>query len=322
MLVAFQRFARQWGLAATGVALVAVLATTVVRQTQAGPAPAVLSTLDLDRGEYNIGDAPNVTVRVQPITAAPLVDVEANLFFSEDPDPLVTAVLPAVLMGVIPNGDGELMLELDVITCLSPQLFLQGTITEPGTGNIFEITNDVYLKIDYNQGIDPSDIPDCVFQDIDIDGDGEPDIPANVPMGGQGCSADFWKQCSKSQDCAFPLPLFPDTLFSAVFEDAFPGKTLGQVLRRQTGGSEALRYLGQQAVAALLNAVSNEVAFDLTVSEVIALFNDAFPGTDEEYIDLKHFFLMFNNQGGSPLCTGFLIDLKPAGAVSAGGKRR
>jgi hypothetical protein len=319
MLVAVQRYARQWGVAATGVALVAVIATAMARGTEADPAPPTrLSTLDLDRGEYNIGDAPNVTVRVEPITAAPAVDVEANLFFSETPDPLVTSILPSLLMGVIPNGDGELTLELDAITCFSPQLFLQGTITDPDTGTVFEITNDVLLLIDYNQGVDPAGVPDCVFIDIDIDGDGEPDFEGDPP-GGEGCPAGFWKGVAQNQPEQFPLPLRVDSIFGEIFEDAFPGSTLQDVL---TSPNSPLQKLGKETVAALLNAQDARVDYDLSVAEVITLFNDVFPGSNTEYLDLKEFFKVFNNQGGSGHCTDFRIELDPAGAVSTGGKRR
>jgi hypothetical protein len=43
--------------------------------------------------------------------------------------------------------------------------------------------------------------------------------------------------------------------------------------------------------------VAGEVSFGLTPSEVIALFNDVFPGTKDEYNELKDSFEALNEQG-------------------------
>ena len=49
-------------------------------------------------------------------------------------------------------------------------------------------------------------------------------------LGGQGCTPGFWKQAHHFHH--WPAGVTPSTLFSDVFEDAFPGKTLLQVLRQ------------------------------------------------------------------------------------------
>lgn len=333
MLVASMPFLRRWGIAVSGLALIAVLATVVAMRPDAENRPSFIASLDLDRPEYNIGDAPNVTVSVMPILGLSNVSVaESNLFYSEVPSAVATAVLPAVLMnGLIIDGEGVATLTLDEITCFSPQVFLAGTITDQATGQVLEVTNEVYLRIDYDQGTDPSGVPDCVFQDIDVDGDGVPEFPGNPP-GGEGCPSTFWKHCVSSQappsnddddddPCVYPLPLLPSTQFSAIFEDAFPGRDLRQVVNFTTVGSLQLRDLGRATVAALLNAQSPLVDYDLSVDEVIQLFDDTFPGTDEEYHSLMRFFEVFNNQG-SGLCTDFMISLQPVGGGSTGGARR
>jgi hypothetical protein len=113
----------------------------------------------------------------------------------------------------------------------------------------------------------------------------------NSPVeGGEGCTLGFWKQ--EQHFDSWPAPYTPSTLFSSVFENAFPGKTLLQVLQLGGGG---LNALGRQTVAALLNAASSGVSFDLTVTEVINVFNAAFPSGNIE--GTKNTVELFNQQG-------------------------
>ena len=118
--------------------------------------------------------------------------------------------------------------------------------------------------------------------------------------GGEGCTPGFWKQ---PQHFGFwPAPYTPSTQFSAVFENAFPGKTLLQVLSLQGGG---LNALGRHTVAALLNAASANVNYNLTPQQVIDMFNAVFPGGD--YETLKNLFEQYNSQNcpiGNPHSIG------------------
>jgi len=109
---------------------------------------------------------------------------------------------------------------------------------------------------------------------------------------GQGCTPGYWKQPHHFD--SWPVPFTPASLFSEVFDDAFPGKTLLKVLR---GGGGGLNALGRHTVAALLNAAAGGVSFGLTRPEVIDFFNDVFPGTKDQYNDLKDSFEALNKQG-------------------------
>ena len=60
----------------------------------------------------------------------------------------------------------------------------------------------------------------------------------------------------------------------------------------QKGGG--LNALGRHTVAALLNAASPGVFFDLTEVEVVVMFNAVFP--DGDYEELKDIFEGFNEQ--------------------------
>jgi hypothetical protein len=110
------------------------------------------------------------------------------------------------------------------------------------------------------------------------------------PEGGEGCTPGYWKQPHHFD--SWPAPYTPDMPFSDVFDDAFPGMTLVEVAAQGGGG---LKALGRHTVAALLNAASGGVSYDLTVSEVITAFNAAFQFGD--YNGLKDIFEDFNEQG-------------------------
>jgi hypothetical protein len=114
--------------------------------------------------------------------------------------------------------------------------------------------------------------------------------PPPPPGGGEGCTPGYWKQSHHFD--SWPAPYTPNTQFSAVFENAFPGMTLVQVAAQGGGG---LKALGRHTVAALLNGASGGVDYDLTDADVIAAFNAAYPGGD--YNGLKDVFEGFNEQG-------------------------
>jgi hypothetical protein len=106
----------------------------------------------------------------------------------------------------------------------------------------------------------------------------------------EGCTPGYWKQ--EQHFGNWPPPYQPTDLFSAYFEDAFPGKTLLEVLSEGGGG---LTALGRQTVAALLNAASPKVDFCLCPQKVIDKFNEAFV-CDKDFEDLKCFFEKFNER--------------------------
>jgi hypothetical protein len=113
-----------------------------------------------------------------------------------------------------------------------------------------------------------------------------------ITEGGEGCTPGYWKQDHHFD--SWTLPFEPETHFADVFEDAFPGMTLHQVLEQGGGG---LIALGRHTVAALLNAASPGVAYDMSVADVIDAFNAVHPGDKHEYEDVKDMFEHFNQQG-------------------------
>jgi hypothetical protein len=108
--------------------------------------------------------------------------------------------------------------------------------------------------------------------------------------GGAGCTPGFWRQ--EQHFAYWTAPYTPGTLFGAVFDDAFPGKTLLDVVWLGGGG---LNALGRHTVAALLNAASPEVDYGMTPQEVIDAFNAAFASGD--YETQKDAFEGLNEQG-------------------------
>jgi hypothetical protein len=94
----------------------------------------------------------------------------------------------------------------------------------------------------------------------------------------EGCTPGYWKQ-PHHYDSWFGYS--PSTPFSSVFENAFPGKTLAEVLALNGGGIDAL---GRHAVAALLNATSPGVDFELEAAAVVREFNRVYPDGDYEMV--------------------------------------
>jgi hypothetical protein len=106
---------------------------------------------------------------------------------------------------------------------------------------------------------------------------------------GAGCTPGYWKQGQHFD--SWPGQHDPDDLFDLVFDDAFPGKSLLDVLSTGGGG---LKALGRHTVAALLNSATN-MSYPLSTNDVITLFNAAF--ASGAYQAAKDLFEGFNEQG-------------------------
>lgn len=128
---------------------------------------------------------------------------------------------------------------------------------------------------------------------VAINGSGAIDDIVFTPeeRGGEGCTPGYWKQRHHFDSWS---TYHPTDQFSDVFEDAFPGMTLHQVLRQGGGG---LKALGRHTVAGLLNAASPDTSYDMSVAEVIAAFNDVYPGAKRDYNRLKNQIEGFNESG-------------------------
>jgi hypothetical protein len=109
--------------------------------------------------------------------------------------------------------------------------------------------------------------------------------------GTDGCTPGYWKQ--EQHFDSWPGDYDPDMPFSAVFDDAFPGMTLLDVLEQGGGG---LKALGRHAVAALLSSRNPDVDNGLTSEGVIAMFNTAYAEGPSAYTDQKNFFESKNEQ--------------------------
>lgn len=109
----------------------------------------------------------------------------------------------------------------------------------------------------------------------------------NENKGGEYCSPGYWKQDQHFDSWS---GYSQNQQFSAVFENAFPGKTLLQVLSQGGGG---LNALGRATVAALLN--STKLSSPYTASEVISMFNSAYPGSQSDYDNLAGKFTIAEN---------------------------
>jgi hypothetical protein len=95
---------------------------------------------------------------------------------------------------------------------------------------------------------------------------GNPENPGD----GQGCTPGYWRKRRNRE--SWTAPYTRQTQFSSVFANAFPDKSLVDVLRN---GGRGKNGLGRHAVAALLNAASPNVDYSLTVDQVVTAFNNA-----------------------------------------------
>jgi len=240
--------------------------------TPAPPATGapVRATLRLNQEQYVQGDVPTLCFNSngqarQKFFAAE--ETEALLSFSETNFAVQSSLFPPVSIGTI-AGLGTIEVQLAPITCVSEESFIQGTQLDLSTGKIVAFTNEVQILIDFSP---------C-----------NPTIPGQG-AGGQGCAAvGFWGVRLDS----WPLPVFPKLLFGDIFDDAFPGETLETVI---TTPGTGLTALGRETVAALLNAQSSRVDYDLTATQVVTMFNQVFPGTPAAYHALETTFAGFNN---------------------------
>jgi len=193
-----------------------------------------------------------------------------------------------------------------VLTCEGPDDvlgtaddFVASTTTDAGGGYLFTDVPPGVCMVSVDLGSVPADKllgqcppdltvgldPGQIFLDADF-------CFVDDPGGGEGCTPGYWKQ-SQHFD-SWTLPYQPNFLFGRHFENAYPGKTMLQVVSQGGGGLSAL---GRHTMAALLNAASPSVASGLTPAEVIGMFNAVYPGTDSEYETLKDFFADLNEQG-------------------------
>jgi len=123
----------------------------------------------------------------------------------------------------------------------------------------------------------------------------EEDRPLPPPdRGYYACHDNKWKKNLSD----WPARYGPSTLFSDVFDDVFPGKTLYQVIN--TKGGE-LNHLGRETVSALLNAASEGYGFPLTVDQVVREFNGVDHRDEKgEVKDLRKELHDLNSKGECP----------------------
>jgi len=190
-----------------------------------------------------------------------------------------------VIAGVTTGSDGDYRFEN--LCAGTFQVCVDASTLPPG-----------YTPTLCNQGSDDEADNDCSPVTVVLTTDHDTDLSIDFGYvfthggGGEGCTPGYWRQTHHFD--SWPAPYTPTTLFSSVFEDAFPGMTLLEVVEQGGGG---LNALGRHTVAALLNGASGGVDYDLTDAEVITLFNDLFPATTPEYNALKDYFENFNEQG-------------------------
>lgn len=159
---------------------------------------------------------------------------------------------------------------------------------------IFTCPTDVSLYVDGVYEYTEVNTARLDGDNTDLEASAQVTVRCEIPEMPEGCTPGFWRQ---AHHYPYWTGYTPDQLFSDVFEDAFPGMTLGEVVQLGGGG---LNALGRHTVAALLNAASDEVNYgfgDGSAQAVIDAFNAVFPGGD--YEGLKDSFEEYNEMGCS-----------------------
>ncbi|MGH7476605.1 MAG: hypothetical protein ACRELD_09975 [Longimicrobiales bacterium] len=187
-------------------------------------------------------------------------------------------------MGILEPGFGTPTMVVRVVERVPPGHFVSQIAVETGSATVKSYVLTGTDEVTESIGGSASTVG---FQ-------GAVAVFANEPLpSGQGCTPGYWKQPHHFDSW---VGYAPGQQFSSVFDDAFPGMTLLEVLQQGGGG---LKALGRHTVAALLNA-SSGIAYGLSANDVINAFNATFEGTDRDYEALKNDFEA-RNESGCPL---------------------
>ena len=156
----------------------------------------------------------------------------------------------------------------ETFTCpADPSRYKDGVYTET-------FTNTAYLNGD----------------NTDLEASAEVTIKCELPPMTEGCTPGFWRQ---PQHFQYWTGHSPSDSYSGVFGVSRPGNLL-QNVTALGGGANAL---ARHSVAALLNATSPEVNYNLTVAEIIAGVQAAYASGDFE--TFKNVLEGYNEQGCS-----------------------
>jgi hypothetical protein len=197
--------------------------------------------------------------------------------------------------------EGSIVTDADIlgIAILQHTLNVTDVLGAPGT---------IYPTGEFGRGLNLDDQNDFVIEQIDrrtvvvhsqvrIHTD-QVRVITRCPetLGQQGCTPGFWKQ---SQHFDSWTVYTQTDLFDTVFGvSAFPNLTLLGTLQLRGGGINAL---GRHAVAGLLNAVSPDVNYPITSTEVIAATQAAINSGDATLIEQTKNTLESYNQLGCPI---------------------
>ena len=126
-----------------------------------------------------------------------------------------------------------------------------------------------------------------------------------TPRGNKGCTPGFWKNNADKKDAVqwVPTGFSPDQSVESVFS-AVPSDIANLTLLEglQLGGSDegadGVGALTRHGIAAVLNAAHPDIAYPLTVGEIVTAVNAAFATGDKaEMLAVKDVLAGFNKAG-------------------------
>ncbi len=200
----------------------------------------------------------------------------------DDPDDIDVAALDGVIIELDFSALGTVtMHSLNVLD-------IDGNGPDPrvemyGVGGVLLSTVPIPNDMENNGAatVDLGDVSGVVDVTVYLQGSGAIDTfffrCDTPPGGGEGCTPGYWGR--RHHFCHWPAPYETDTAFSDVFGRDVPDVT---TLLDGLHSQGSYKNLVFHAVAALLNAASDEVDFDYDVADVIAIFQDGWDSGDLE----------------------------------------
>lgn len=197
--------------------------------------------------------------------------------FAADPDP--TAVWEVTDFDVIDGDPGQGFTTLYVDNVQTAQSTRTGNAT---VEDVSVPSNAINTDIEFEIGDEQTDASSGI-DNIRL-------CRTTTTEGGEGCTPGYWKQPHHFDSWT---GYAPSDLYCNVF-GVGPCDMLLEVLKTGGGGEQAL---GRHSVAALLNAASADVSYDVFVADLISAVQDAYAeGTKDAFNSLKDELEGFNEQ--------------------------
>jgi len=259
------------------------------------------------------------TAEGNPPVGPPVSDTDPANYFGSD---------PAIDIEKYVNGEDADSPTGPIVPVGDPVTF---TFDITNTGNVdlvdVVVTDDVYgtigtiplLPVGATESVSYGPIPAEEGQHTNVaTAEGTPPVgppvsdsdPGNyygeLPPGEEGLTPGYWKNNADKWDANAWVDYVPDDLFDDVFgvditlrgkgKTTYEDPTLLEALGANGGGMNAL---ARHATAAILNASHPDIAYPMSVAQIITAVQDAIAAGEDAIEDLATMLDMYNNYGAN-----------------------